>query len=422
VTGQEDTNGLAAAQAGTWLTAAAQRIAAGNVPGHLDGLFARHVLAGTAVAGLDWNVSPLSPKWLADNRDRLGQAPALAALGYGLTCPGSACQADARSALADGLPRLMARDLFTDRLTLIHDSLQVTGIVLAAQAMATDLPVFGDWLLGVLHDTRLRAADRFQELIYHHLRAILSGQPAAAGWRPDDGPAVPALIHWMITAGTAPPGSTGELATLQNHVFRSALRTDPAKLTISQAAVIYRAVTDILDASIGQMVLSRSHLVAVLRRFEAAMRRWRWDDGGNANPIRWPITSEREVQDILWLILRSVFDDVVDEETLPKLGHSTYRADFGLPRMGALIEVKFARSHTDFKKIEKEVMEDSAAYLRGTSRYKEIVVFIYDESSSVQEHDITAAALRELDGVTDVVIASRPGHLPSPGRHPPPRR
>jgi len=416
VTGQpEDTSGLAAAQAGSWLTAAAQRIAAGNVPGHLDGLFARQILAGTPVARLDWNVSPLSPKWLSDNRDRLGQAPALAAIGYGLACRAPACQAEARSALGDGLPRLMARDLFTDRLTFIHNSLQVTGIVLAAHAMATDLPAFADWLLGVLRDTRLQPADRFQELIYQHLRAILSGQPRAAAWRPDDDPTVLALIHWMITAGTAsPPGSAGELSALQRRIISRALRTDPAKLTIPQVAVIYRAVTGILDASIGQLVLSRSHLGAVLRRFEAAIRRWRWDDESLANPIRWPISSEREVQDILWLILRSVFDDVVDEETLPKLGHSTYRADFGLPRLGVLIEVKYARQRTNFKKIEKEVMEDSIAYLRGTSRYKEIVVFIYDESASVQEHDITAAALRELDGVTAVVIVSRPSRLPVP--------
>lgn len=419
MTGQpEDTSGLAAAQAGSWLTAAAQRIAEGNVPGHIDGLFARHILAAKPVPGLDWNVSPLSPKWLGENRDRLGQAPALAALGYGLAWPVPACQADARSALADGLPRLMTRDLFADRLTFIHNSLQVTGIVLAAQAMATDLPAFGDWLLGVLRDTRLQPADRFQELIYQHLRAILSGQPTAADLRPDDDPAVLALIHWMIAAGTAPPpGPAGELSALQSRIIGSALRTDPAKLTIPQAAVIYRAVADILDTSIGQLVLSRSHLGAVLRRFEVAMRRWRWDDDSLANPIRWPVTSEREVQDILWLILRSVFDDVIDEETLPKLGHSTYRADFGLPRLGVLIEVKYARQHTDFKKIEKEVMEDSIAYLRGASRYKEIVVFIYDESTSVQEHDITAAALRELDGVTDVVIVSRPSRLPFPGRH-----
>ena len=156
------------------------------------------------------------------------------------------------------------------------------------------------------------------------------------------------------------------------------------------------------------MVLSRSHIGVVLRRFEGAMRRWRWDEDNLHDPVRWPVRSEREVQDILWLILRSVFDDVVDEETLPKVGHSTYRADFGLPRLGVLVEAKYARSASDFKKIEKEVMEDSVAYLRNAGPYKEIVVFIYDESASVQEHDMTAAALRELDNVSDVIIVSRP--------------
>ena len=57
------------------------------------------------------------------------------------------------------------------------------------------------------------------------------------------------------------------------------------------------------------------------------MKRWRWDADELQRPIRWPVTQEREVQDILWLILRSYFPDVVDEDALPKLGHSTYKAD-----------------------------------------------------------------------------------------------
>ena len=109
------------------------------------------------------------------------------------------------------------------------------------------------------------------------------------------------------------------------------------------------------------------------------------------HPIRWPVTAEREVQDILWLMLRPVFDDLVEEETLPKLGHSTYRADFGIPSLGILIEVKYVRKSSDFKEIEKQVLEDSVAYLNGVTAYKEIVVFIYDESASVQEHDTTAS-------------------------------
>ena len=145
------------------------------------------------------------------------------------------------------------------------------------------------------------------------------------------------------------------------------------------------------------------------------MRRWRYDNDSARQPVKWPVNSEREVQDILWLILRSVFDDVVDEETLPKAGHITYRADFGIPSLGVLIEVKYARRRSDFKeKIEPEVMVDSVAYLHGTTAYKEIVVFIYDASASVQEHDTTSAFLRGLDSVSDVVIVSRPSQLDIP--------
>ncbi len=409
-----DSGDLAAAHAGSWLTAAARRIAAGNLPGNLDGLFARHVLADTAVTGLNWDVSPLSPQWLEDNRERLAYAPVMAALGYGLahTVPPGLAQATARAALAGGLPRLMARDPFRDRVTFVSSSRQVLGIALAAQAMAGDLPVFRSWLLDVLSDTRLQPAGRFQELIYQHVRVMLGGDPAPSDcWSADDA-AVLALADWMAACGTARlPASADERRAFQQRLVGEALRTDPAHLTVPQAAALYRAVTAVLDASIDQMVLSCSHLEAVLRRFEAAMRRWRWDADSLANPVRWPITSEREVQDILWLILRSVFEDAVEEETLPKLGHSAYRADFGLPELGVLIEVKYARNHSDFKKIEKEVMEDSVAYLSGTTAYKEIVVFIYDASASVQEHAITEAALRKLRGVSDVVIVSRPSQL-----------
>ena len=55
------------------------------------------------------------------------------------------------------------------------------------------------------------------------------------------------------------------------------------------------------------------------------MRRWRWDNDDVKVPVRWEVRSEREVQDILWLMLRSTFDGVIDEETLPKFGHSSYR-------------------------------------------------------------------------------------------------
>jgi hypothetical protein len=109
-----------------------------------------------------------------------------------------------------------------------------------------------------------------------------------------------------------------------------------------------------------------------------------------------------------------VFDDLVDEETLRKVGHSTYRADFSIPSLGLLIEVKYARKATDFKRFEKEIYEDYVAYLADNGPYKKIAVFIYDESVSVQEHGTTRNALLRLPHITNVIIACRPSHVPVP--------
>jgi len=67
---------------------------------------------------------------------------------------------------------------------------------------------------------------------------------------------------------------------------------------------------------------------------------------------------------------------------LPKFGHSSYRADFGLPRLGVLIEVKYAHKGADFKKIENEVMIDSDAHLKNTDRCKEIDLVSWSVAAS----------------------------------------
>jgi hypothetical protein len=221
----------------------------------------------------------------------------------------------------------------------------------------------------------------------------------------------------MLTVGTVRGGNPpDELALLQRGILSGVLSTDAAALSACDAAVLRAAAGRIVDASIDSAVLNRSHVGVVLRRFPAAMKRWRWDDPAEVqHPIRWEVNSEREVQDIVWVLLRGVFDDLVDEEPLPRLGHSSYRSDFGIPRLGVLVEIKYVRSASAFKKVEKEVIEDSVAYLRERTTYKKIVVFIYDASASVQEHDVTAAALLDLEHVIDVVIVSRPSQLPPPG-------
>ena len=203
--------------------------------------------------------------------------------------------------------------------------------------------------------------------------------------------------------------SEGQVQAARNGLLFQAA-TDLRFESAPQAAFILTCVSATLFQALGEASLQAKHVAAVLRNFETAMRRWRWDREDLQKPIRWAVTQEREVQDILWLILRSYFPDVVDEDTLPKLGHSTYRADFGIPSLRLIVEAKFATTKDDFKKIEKEVQEDCVPYLRDL-RYESIIVFIYDDSASVQEHEITRSALLEVPGVHDVVIVSRPSQL-----------
>jgi len=227
-------------------------------------------------------------------------------------------------------------------------------------------------------------------------------------------PADLALAYWMIGQNTARVVDPAERLALSQRVMHAVMRANPAELTITQAALLASAANAITNTSIDQALLSRTHLSLLLRRFPAAMRRWRWDDGDRVKePIRWPITSEREIQDILYLVLRSVFDDVNDEDPNPKVGHASTRSDFGIPSLRLLIEVKYIYLGTaaEFKKIEQEVMTDSVAYLQRATHYDEIVVFIYDSTASVEHHDLTRDALTKVSGIADVIIVSRPGVL-----------
>jgi len=405
-------------QLGAQLATLERSLTSGNRPGNMDGLFAYHILRNTDVS-LTWEVNPLTQPWLDQHADRIGDAPLLAVLGYGLAHFGRQGNDAVRMRFVDGLRNLMRRDPFpADGVTFVHDPRQLLGIALAVTVVQAGLPQLRDWLLTTLEDSRFRTGGAHLDLLRRHVRATLTDQPAVLADPAGANDLIDlALMHWMVAAGTvrfADPAT--DLPAVQRRILSGLLRTDARELSAGETAVLRAAAGRIVDASIDSTMLSHSHVGVVLRRFPAAMKRWRWDDPAAVkHPIRWAVTSEREVQDIVWILLRAVFDDLVDEEPLPQLGHSSYRSDFGLPHLGVLVEIKYVRSAGEFKHIEKQVIEDSVAYLRDRTTYKKIVVFIYDASASVQQHDVTAAALLALEDVIDVVIVSRPSQLPPSG-------
>jgi hypothetical protein len=378
-----------------------------NRPGSVEGLLAHHVLRDDPRFNIEWQVG-CTQAWI-QSEFRPTNLDHVAALGYFLWAhPGL----QFTTQLQDGLSRIRERDAFKgEHLSLAHNPSRLLGIILGCLALQEAASETLTWCRAVLEKMRQKGDTDFDPLVpYLFYRAF--GTKIDATSHPKGSLYELALLDWAMRQGMHQnePSLKQLQEDRQKILFQAA--TDLRFESAPQAAFIWSSVTAILFHALGAASLQATDVVAVLANFEAAMKRWRWDSGELQKPVRWQVTQEREVQDVLWLILRSYFPDVVDEDALPKLGHSTYKADFGIPSLKLIIEAKFAAGKEDFKKIEKEVQEDCIPYLRDL-RYESLVVFIYDDSASVQEHDITRRALIEIPGIVDVVIVSRPSQLPS---------
>lgn len=395
----------------------AARVRAVQTPGNIDGLFGFHVLELAASSPATPEVNCATTAWLEEHRDRVFDYPVVAALGYSLFHFGRQAPEAAWDTFARGIGRLRQRDPFpADRIAFPYQPMSFLGIALGAKASEPRARTDGAWLAGLIDDKRLDAAGALQRLMYSYVRFVLTGKTFVASVAESQTAPELGMIEWGCRRGAFRLDNHDAEVELRRRVLEQGLTAVPRALEPGLAALLWGSMTSVVSRSIDEAFLSKNHVGALLRRFEAAMRRWRWDDPASTSlPIRWPISSEREVQDILWILLRGVFEDLVDEETLAKFGHSSYRADFGIPTLRILIEVKFVRTAKDFRSIEREIAQDAAAYLISTNgRYDELVVFIYDDSSSVQEHAITESALRQLPQVLDVVIASKPSQLTHP--------
>lgn len=383
-------------------------ISAANVAGNVEGLLARHLLGDDARLGFDWTVD-CDSNWLESSYDP-SSLPSVAALAF--TVARRANEAMMTS-LETGLKRAVGRDASVAATGVaLHSPPVLVGLVLAADHFKEKTPHYLSWCRDVIQALRATPSGKVDALVEYS--AVLAGLAAPTSFDVGRRSASElAAQEWLLSLPGAEARPTAQRKALKQALVEQVLREDTGNRTAHEAALIWHAMQGAISEGTSDLLRSPSTVVHMLEQFESSMKRWRWDPPDLKSPIRWPVLSEREVQDILYLMLRPVFLDLEDEDTLPKFGHSTYRADFGIPSLGLLVEAKYARSAADFKTIEKEVLEDIVPYLQTPDRYSRIVVFIYDHSASVQAHETTARALRRAPGIEGVVIVSRPSQLPT---------
>jgi REase_DpnII-MboI len=145
---------------------------------------------------------------------------------------------------------------------------------------------------------------------------------------------------------------------------------------------------------------------------------WTWEaktKTRNREGRFWHVDNEIHVQNLLWLALAPALPELKREETLPKLGGHSSRADLALPRLQLAIEAKFVRSPAAFKRVRDEIAADSELYTSAhSSPYSRLMVLVWDNTRSSERHPQLLAALKSFRGVVDAVVVSRPGRMQDP--------
>lgn len=299
----------------------------------------------------------------------------------------------------------------------------------APTAIATD----GTALLGIAIGSRKLGDDTVAEKLKTWVNAFSEktlALPAVPAWQkaahrfaarlldPDcaiDPTGIPKDLYFGLLAHGFVPALNDDIAQKSEEAVFSLLRSeDPRKLEPVMVAIRTGAFDWISrTAKVARPEkMQIKDVVQLLSGLERCFQRWTWEEkprkrGGAAQ--QWRIENEYHVQNLLWFLLAPIFSDLKDEEYLRSTGQLQPRADLCIPSLRLIIEVKYMYETTTPRQVIEEIASDSSLYLKPGGEFSSIVAVIWDEKSRVEEHATLQKGLKELPGVIDAIIVSRPG-------------
>lgn len=157
------------------------------------------------------------------------------------------------------------------------------------------------------------------------------------------------------------------------------------------------------DATGGFVTFNRL-LLSMLRRFSVAAGTLQLRRKGK-QPF--PIQDEYDVQELLYVALRMVFDDVMRESPTPLDAGAFKKVDLYIPSLRHLVEIKVVRDAKHATKVAEEIKVDIESYYKHEN-LSILVAYIYDpqrriRNPQVVENDLSG--VREIRGVRFDVVA-----------------
>jgi hypothetical protein len=161
---------------------------------------------------------------------------------------------------------------------------------------------------------------------------------------------------------------------------------------------------------------SLDDLLGFLEHIPVGLKRWTWEDAGRtrgAEPVKWQIENEYHVQNLLYVLLAPIFNDIADEVNLQPVGQKNPRIDLYLPSLHTIIEVKYRKDvKKSFPTLIGEIAEDASLY-RADTKYTDaqIVSFLWDCTRATQEHAKFKEGVLKIDGIDGCVVTSAPSTM-----------
>lgn len=336
----------------------------------------------------------------------------------GFTSAVRSIEPDQQRALHAGLDWLAGREPYLDDspMPFCMDAVALLGIALGVKNITDEATkrAIADWMGKFL--------PRSYVMLQGWQKCLLAAVQREAGALPDlQVPGEPALADIraaLHSKGLLPElqqvvAEEDEYSTLLLVKTGSNSRLGPAQAALRLAALDWvRRSTPIITP--GRITVLQ--VAEMLRRVPFALRRWTWEheprtSRRGAQARKWHIDNEYHVQNLLWALLAPIFPDLKDEEYASGVGPLHPRTDICIPSLNLIIEAKFMRANMRPQDLIEEIAADASLYLTGSSNYKSILVFIWDDARRSEQHEFMIQGLKQLKGVIDVIVVSRPGAM-----------
>jgi hypothetical protein len=281
------------------------------------------------------------------------------------------------------------------------------------------------WLAGQMNDARI--SQEFEHWISEFLAQQVSGdhlnlfeKDIAAYVRCSDSTVytsacVPLFLHYRKIRRIDDHQIRLSLISRFMAEFRSQAQEDASTTLLSLMVYVFDQISNDV-AVVPPKGWNLDDLLGFLEHIPVGLKRWTWEDEGrtrSGEPIKWQVDNEYHVQNLLYVLLAPIFNDIADEVNLQPVGQKNPRIDLYLPSLHTIIEVKYRKDvKKSFQMLIGEIAEDASLY-RADTKYKDsrIVTFLWDCTRSTQEHAKFKEGVLKIHGSNGCVVVSAPSTM-----------